>query len=60
MEVILRAIRTKESLIQKKDNDILDVLEEDRFDEDIQEATDFGSCYIFLWVLTKWSQHSMK
>ena len=42
VEVILRAIRTKASLIQKKDNDILDILEEDKFDEDIQEATDFG------------------
>ena len=38
VEVILRAIRTKENLIQTKDND---VLEEDSFDEDIQEATDF-------------------
>ena len=42
VEVILHVIRAKENLIQKNGDDILDILEEDKIDEDVQEATKFG------------------
>ena len=41
VEVLLRTIKAKKELIQKLDNEVINLVEEDQFDEDIQEATDF-------------------
>ena len=39
IEVLLRTLRSKEALLQKLDDDVLQLLDETKFDEDIDEAT---------------------